>query len=986
VRIEFALETVLKVTLILASGLLVGFLAKQARACAAVRSFLWRATAVCVLGAPTLLRLPPTQDLRPTVYLPALGALTPGSAVGKEAVALLVSGPSPDTGGARLGGEPGAVLDGASQGLLQPRLGSRAGGSPNPPSPRYGPAKGAGSESRGHGNTLGGGHAPTGAAVGTAPAPALVPEIPLSAEVMDGSAGEVRRPLVVAWQVGSLLFLALLLRDHFAIWRVVRRSRRDEDGLWAACVRETAERLGRRRPPRVRITCEIAVPCVTGVIRPVLLVPEEAPADGQACRSIVAHELAHLKRRDMLWVWIASVTRALWWWHPLAWVLVRQLRRASEEACDDWAIRLCEHRADYAQAMLASAELACAPGVLAVGHRGNMLLARIRRVLSEDGTPAVRVAVGAVCAAAVISGSVLAATRGIRVGWTEGSLADSLRLNEQVLRELARSEPEPEQSLVAQVLAHPDSEAAERALVRLIADPESKCAMPAFAYALRSGSGWAIDHLAEMADDPGVAGAIQDVLVKGQGDLPGLAARQITWEGFPHGRRPAHLAHIAALYVQRRCEEAGGRTLGGSRPFYEFPEQLLYAMGESATPEMLAWSERPEPWATATAISFLGNLHPCPPEATGALLRLLGDNDPLTRFRAACALDGSGRVPPEAADGLAEVLRDRDKDPINALSALLRLGPAARPAVPAVRELLETSSGPVVLRLKSRALGVLAATGDTADTVPQLTLMLGDGDPWARAETAHVFARIGAAAEPARDRLRALLEDPDPLVRVGAAHAMVRLGEPEPAVGILMRLLGAGPDQSPEAAGAWHAIWLVAPEIRDTIMPAVLSRASDPDPGVRRLVPLTLRAMRATGDATADARVRLLGDPSEEVARESLNYFEDLDVVPASARRALLKLAKTGSWYHRVDAAAYLARVGDPEEAVAVLCEAAVTPEGGTGACQALAQIGAPAASAIPTLERVLDSPGDYTAFCAAVALRRIREAMAREGGDEGRG
>jgi multidrug efflux pump subunit AcrA (membrane-fusion protein) len=61
-------------------------------------------------------------------------------------------------------------------------------------------------------------------------------------------------------------------------------------------------------------------------------------ADAEAMRMMLAHELAHLKRRDLWWNWLPAVAQALLWFHPLAWLASREFRLAQESACDALAM------------------------------------------------------------------------------------------------------------------------------------------------------------------------------------------------------------------------------------------------------------------------------------------------------------------------------------------------------------------------------------------------------------------------------------------------------------------------------------------------------------------------------------------------------------------------------------------------------------------------------------------------------------------------
>jgi hypothetical protein len=55
---------------------------------------------------------------------------------------------------------------------------------------------------------------------------------------------------------------------------------------------------------------------------------------------MLAHELAHLRRRDLLWLWLFTLGETLFFFHPLVWLARREWTLATEVACDEMAIRL----------------------------------------------------------------------------------------------------------------------------------------------------------------------------------------------------------------------------------------------------------------------------------------------------------------------------------------------------------------------------------------------------------------------------------------------------------------------------------------------------------------------------------------------------------------------------------------------------------------------------------------------------------------------
>lgn len=90
---------------------------------------------------------------------------------------------------------------------------------------------------------------------------------------------------------------------------------------------------------------------------------------------MLAHELAHLKRRDLWWAWLPTTAGVLFWFHPLAWLAQREWRLAQEMACDELALLTTEAPAlAYGQVVLKVAAEGWGPRLAepaAVGAAGS---------------------------------------------------------------------------------------------------------------------------------------------------------------------------------------------------------------------------------------------------------------------------------------------------------------------------------------------------------------------------------------------------------------------------------------------------------------------------------------------------------------------------------------------------------------------------------------------------------------------------------------
>ena len=110
--------------------------------------------------------------------------------------------------------------------------------------------------------------------------------------------------------------------------------------------------------PRARESESISVPMTVGQIAPTILLPmgwrEWDPAKLQA---VLAHEEAHIRRADWAIGVMARVNCCVFWFHPLAWWLKRELALLAEYACDDSVLTQIGDRQEYARALF---EIACA--------------------------------------------------------------------------------------------------------------------------------------------------------------------------------------------------------------------------------------------------------------------------------------------------------------------------------------------------------------------------------------------------------------------------------------------------------------------------------------------------------------------------------------------------------------------------------------------------------------------------------------------------
>ena len=203
-----------------------------------------------------------------------------------------------------------------------------------------------------------------------------------------------QRIFIMAWLTGASGILLFGSISFIITLRRFKRSRHPVSDELTITLAQTAREVRLRRVPCVWIASAIHSPAVTGLLRPVLLLPSGFDRDFTADekRLILQHELMHLKRGDLPLNTLLCVLMALHWFNPLLWLAFFKARADRETACDAQVLRNAtqQRRSEYGHALL-KVEAAFAPLRLSLGfvgmlQRGATLRARIRAITTPSRT------------------------------------------------------------------------------------------------------------------------------------------------------------------------------------------------------------------------------------------------------------------------------------------------------------------------------------------------------------------------------------------------------------------------------------------------------------------------------------------------------------------------------------------------------------------------------------------------------------------------
>ncbi|MBP6774589.1 MAG: HEAT repeat domain-containing protein [Gemmatimonadaceae bacterium] len=581
----------------------------------------------------------------------------------------------------------------------------------------------------------------------------------------------VERALVIGWALVALvLALSYTARRLMLVGRLANRQH-ITDGTLPAILDALCRSVGFRTPIALTSVNTISSPVALGLHE--ICVPDavltELSVDEQ--RGLLAHELAHLARRDPVWLDVVSLTERVFFFQPLNRLARREIQRNAEFLCDDWAAERTGTGLPLAHCLARVAEwIEARPlGVPVAGmaEQRSLLVTRIARLIEgkRSGSPLSR-ALTFVTASVLLSVVVAAAPT------VSGRVSGRVATGD------------------AELLAPLDS----KSDTRNSASRESGVALDTPAASQ--------SQAAEIAAAAANRGATRhEILDTAHGDATGAS----------HVEDPAV---IAALIERLKDSDAGVRraaahALGNLRSRTAVPA-LIAAIGDRNTDVRLAVCE---------ALGSIGD-----PRAVAALSRLLEDQNPNIRSH---ALDALGEfadeltatdISPLAADPraetrakVAELLGEiGDRETIGILKHLVgdpsaevrqqsieSLGKMREPSVGAT--LMPGLRDPIaevrVAALEALSqLNVLVAARDIATllvdpsaevrrsalqylteqptlaTVTAIRPMLDDADEEVREQAVEVLAELRSPE--ARAALRAALTSRDPKVRRRAAEAL----------------------------------------------------------------------------------------------------------------------------------------------------------------------------------------------------------------------
>lgn len=210
----------------------------------------------------------------------------------------------------------------------------------------------------------------------------------------------------VVWAIGSLHYLRLYIKECIEARGLVKGALRDatQEEPYASLLSEICGRRSKRF--RVLISTSIETPCLYGIVRPYILIPEGMHLTREELYYVLHHEVTHHKYHDLLTKRVVRIMFIVYWWNPACRMLRKQVELLLEMRIDGSLVKKDQKVAqEYMMTLFRVADLAIdskcpLPGgnKVSIAAKGSSALAqRVDMMLRERKKANVLLAV-ALCA------------------------------------------------------------------------------------------------------------------------------------------------------------------------------------------------------------------------------------------------------------------------------------------------------------------------------------------------------------------------------------------------------------------------------------------------------------------------------------------------------------------------------------------------------------------------------------------------------------
>ena len=183
--------------------------------------------------------------------------------------------------------------------------------------------------------------------------------------------------LLEIWIVGILAMIILVIKSSLRLRNLEKSAlplqNKEVRRLYHHCLEE----MGIHRDIPVYSTAFLRSPIIVGLLKPGIYLPIHLISDYNESdmRYMLLHELQHYKHHDAIGSFLMNLAGVVYWFNPLVWYALKEMRNDREVACDTSVLKMLEEDAyeDYGNTLINFAEkVSLTPFPFAAGLGGNM--------------------------------------------------------------------------------------------------------------------------------------------------------------------------------------------------------------------------------------------------------------------------------------------------------------------------------------------------------------------------------------------------------------------------------------------------------------------------------------------------------------------------------------------------------------------------------------------------------------------------------------
>ena len=183
--------------------------------------------------------------------------------------------------------------------------------------------------------------------------------------------------LLEIWIVGILAMIILVIKSSLRLRNLEKSAlplqNKEVRRLYHHCLEE----MGIHRDIPVYSTAFLRSPIIVGLLKPGIYLPIHLISDYNESdmRYMLLHELQHYKHKDAIASYLMNLAGVVYWFNPLVWYALKEMRNDREVACDTSVLKMLEEDAyeDYGNTLINFAEkISLTPFPFAAGLGGNM--------------------------------------------------------------------------------------------------------------------------------------------------------------------------------------------------------------------------------------------------------------------------------------------------------------------------------------------------------------------------------------------------------------------------------------------------------------------------------------------------------------------------------------------------------------------------------------------------------------------------------------